>query len=257
MRIWKYEISPILVIVAPLCYLMLILVHEFGHWLVAQMVGFHAPVFRIGHGAPQFPLCQIAGTQFVVSPLLLGGAVHVNELMAEDLQMPHSRNLLLGRLAVLSAGPVASLFIALVVGTWITTGPARIRDSQRLCRSFITEIISALIALFTFTNLRQKSDKAEYLTFFEMPFAAFGSWSLCSRILFSTALSEAIFNMLPFPMVDGGKVLFDVLTLVGCPLSAETQEIAVVLSGLFLIVVFFGALYRSYRWPIPMERSPQ
>lgn len=251
LKIWKYEISPLLLIVAPLCYLLLILIHEAGHWLVAQLVGFHAPVFRIGHGVQQYPLCTIGGTQFVLSPLLMGGGVHVNELVAENLPMPQSQNLLIGRLAVLAAGPVASLFIALVVGTWITTGKARLLESQRLCRSFSGDIVSALIALATFRNVRTNNVKAEYLTFFEIPFAAFSSWSLCSRILFSTALSEFIFNILPLPMVDGGKMLFDLLTLIGAPLSAETKEIAVVLSGLFLMVMFFGALYRSYRWPIP------
>ncbi|MBY0546721.1 MAG: site-2 protease family protein [Candidatus Obscuribacterales bacterium] len=251
LKIWKYEISPFLLIVAPLCYLILILGHECGHWLVAKLVGFHAPVFRIGHGVQQYSLFTIGGTQFVLSPLLIGGGVQVNELMAENLLMPQSRNLLIGRLAVLAAGPVASLFIALVLGTLITGGNARLLESQRLCRSFSGDIVRALIALATFGNMRTNNDKADYLTFFEIPFAAFSSWSLCSRILFSTALSEFILNILPLPMVDGGKMLFDLLTLIGAPLSADTKEIAVVLSGLFLIVVFFGALYRSFRWPIP------
>jgi regulator of sigma E protease len=59
---------------------LLILVHEFGHWLVAQLLGFQTPVFSIGFGKPYIVVGRWRNTEFRLSPWLLGGYVALPEM---------------------------------------------------------------------------------------------------------------------------------------------------------------------------------
>lgn len=63
----------------------LILIHEFGHWIVARMLGFQTPVFAIGFGKRSWSLVlgKFWDTEFRLSPILLGGYVSIPELQDE------------------------------------------------------------------------------------------------------------------------------------------------------------------------------
>ncbi|MBX9665972.1 MAG: site-2 protease family protein [Candidatus Obscuribacterales bacterium] len=60
----------------------LILIHEFGHWIVARLLGFRTPVFSIGFGKRNWSLVlgKFWDTEFRLSPILLGGYVSIPEL---------------------------------------------------------------------------------------------------------------------------------------------------------------------------------
>lgn len=65
---------------------LLILVHEAGHWLVARYYGFKTPVFSIGFGTRNMSLVlgTFWETEFRISPILLGGYVSIPELQDES-----------------------------------------------------------------------------------------------------------------------------------------------------------------------------
>ena len=63
---------------------LLIIVHEFGHWLAAQMLGFKTPIFSIGFGKPFFVLGTFRNTEFRITPWLLGGYVALPEMGDES-----------------------------------------------------------------------------------------------------------------------------------------------------------------------------
>lgn len=71
----------ILAMVAALA--LLILVHELGHWAVAQWRGMQTPVFSIGFGSPYIVIGRWRNTEFRLSPWLLGGYVSIPELADE------------------------------------------------------------------------------------------------------------------------------------------------------------------------------
>jgi len=71
-----------LVMIAAL--MLLILIHEFGHWIVARTLGFSTPVFSIGFGKPYLVIGRKWGTEFRVTPWLLGGYVAIPELGDES-----------------------------------------------------------------------------------------------------------------------------------------------------------------------------
>lgn len=58
---------------------LMIVVHEFGHWFVARSFGFHAPVFSIGFGSkPRIVFGKFWGTEFQMTPWLFGGFVQID-----------------------------------------------------------------------------------------------------------------------------------------------------------------------------------
>lgn len=63
---------------------LLIIVHEFGHWLAAQLLGFKTPIFSIGFGKPFFVLGRWRNTEFRITPWLLGGYVALPEMGDES-----------------------------------------------------------------------------------------------------------------------------------------------------------------------------
>lgn len=59
--------------------LLMILVHEFGHWVVARSLGFEVKTFSIGFGSsPRLVLGNLWGTEFQITPWLAGGFVSIN-----------------------------------------------------------------------------------------------------------------------------------------------------------------------------------
>src|SRR5579885_936290 len=64
----------------------LILIHEFGHWIVARLFGFQTPVFSIGFGKRSWSwvLGKFWDTEFRISPIMLGGYVSIPELQDES-----------------------------------------------------------------------------------------------------------------------------------------------------------------------------
>lgn len=57
----------------------LIVVHELGHWFFARLFGMDAPVFSVGMGsAPRFVFGKFWGTEFQITPWLLGGYVQID-----------------------------------------------------------------------------------------------------------------------------------------------------------------------------------
>jgi regulator of sigma E protease len=88
----------------------LITLHEFGHWLVGRVFGITIPVFSVGFGtaASANRLFHFWGTEFQRRPFPLGGFVQLE---------PDSwrQASLLGRAAMLAAGPLMNLLIPVVL----------------------------------------------------------------------------------------------------------------------------------------------
>jgi len=63
---------------------LLIVLHEFGHWFVARMLGFQTPIFSIGFGKPYIVLFRKWNTEFRLTPWLLGGYVALPEMGDES-----------------------------------------------------------------------------------------------------------------------------------------------------------------------------
>ncbi|MGH8371518.1 MAG: RIP metalloprotease RseP [Gammaproteobacteria bacterium] len=102
----------------------LITVHEFGHFIVARMLGIRVLRFSIGFGKPLFTWKrQDDPTEYVIAALPLGGYVKMldereAEVAVADQPFAFNRQPLPKRFAVVIAGPMFNLLFA-VLAYWV------------------------------------------------------------------------------------------------------------------------------------------
>jgi regulator of sigma E protease len=100
----------------------LVAIHEYGHFWVARRCGVQVLRFSIGFGKSLFSWSDRQGTQYSIAAIPLGGYVKMldereGEVPAADLDKAFNRKPVLQRIAVVSAGPLANLALA-VVAYW-------------------------------------------------------------------------------------------------------------------------------------------
>jgi regulator of sigma E protease len=106
----------------------LVLLHELGHYLVGRWCGVHAEAFSIGFGRELFGWTDRKGTRWKVSMLPLGGyvkfagdmtaagmAIDDIPLSLEERDRCFQFKPLWQRAAIVAAGPVTNILIALVI----------------------------------------------------------------------------------------------------------------------------------------------
>ncbi|CAL7963692.1 Regulator of sigma E protease [Gammaproteobacteria bacterium] len=98
----------------------LVLIHEFGHFLVARIFKVKIERFSIGFGKPFYKWKHKKGsTEYVIAPILLGGYVKFldtreTKVVADsDRHFAFDHKPILERLAIIAAGPVANIIFAL------------------------------------------------------------------------------------------------------------------------------------------------
>lgn len=97
----------------------LVAIHEYGHFWVARRCGVQVLRFSIGFGKSLFSWRDRHGTEFSIAAIPLGGYVKMldereGEVPAEELERAFNRKPVLQRIAVVSAGPLANLLLAIV-----------------------------------------------------------------------------------------------------------------------------------------------
>jgi regulator of sigma E protease len=108
--------------------LLVIGVHEFGHFIVARLCGIKVLRFSIGFGKPLRRWHDKSGTEYVFAAIPLGGYIKMldeteENVAPEDLPFSYNRQPLYKRVAVIIAGPVFNIiFAALLYWTLFIVG---------------------------------------------------------------------------------------------------------------------------------------
>ncbi len=97
----------------------LVAIHEFGHFWVARRCGVQVLRFSIGFGTRLYSWRDRQGTEYSLSAIPLGGYVKMldereGEVPVAQLHRAFNRKPVLQRIAVVSAGPLANLLLAIV-----------------------------------------------------------------------------------------------------------------------------------------------
>ncbi len=112
---------------------LLILVHEFGHYLVARWCGVRVLRFSVGFGRVLLCRTDRRGTQWALSAFPLGGYVKMldeREGPVAPADLPHAFNRkgVWSRIAIVAAGPAANLLLAVTLyGLLYATGMPALR----------------------------------------------------------------------------------------------------------------------------------
>lgn len=86
----------------------LVLAHEFGHFIVAIKAGIKVERFSIGFGKPLLKWMGKTGIEYVIAPILLGGYVKMND-------ESYNKKSVWRRMAVMAAGVIANVILAILL----------------------------------------------------------------------------------------------------------------------------------------------
>ena len=118
MHYFIYYVLPLLVVLG-----VLIFFHELGHFLVAKHFGIKVLKFSLGFG-PKVLGKKIGETEYLISAIPLGGYVKMlgesddeeeDPILPEDKAKSFSHKPVLQRIAVVGAGPIFNLLLALLI----------------------------------------------------------------------------------------------------------------------------------------------
>lgn len=113
--------------------LILVSVHEWGHFIVARKCGVKVLRFSIGFGKPFWRLYDKHGTEFAIAPIPLGGYVKMLDDSAGDVDPADQHKTFESRktwqqIAILVAGPAANFILAFFL-FWVLATQAVVMPS--------------------------------------------------------------------------------------------------------------------------------
>lgn len=187
---------------------MLILIHELGHFLAARAVGIRIEIFSVGFG-PALWKKRSGDTEYRFSLVPLGGYV----LPAVADENDYFRIPIYKRIIFSLGGPLANLALILpLMGLYNALGsgftPAGVFvEPFRQTGILVLSIVSSLQGLFT----RPESMSGIVGIMHQGGQFIAGDALHALRLAFILSANLAVFNLLPLPVLDGGKILLCLL----------------------------------------------
>lgn len=185
---------------------LLILMHELGHFICAKLAGIPIAVFSIGFGS-KIIRWKRKETEYCISLIPLGG--YILPLVKDEKEFFQIQT---GKRIIFSiGGPLANIFISLLflfVLNVVTFG-----SSFNLMRPFFELADTFAKIAFSIPQLFTSPEKLSGIVGIVNIGGQFISSSFINaiRILISLSLNLAVFNLLPIPALDGGKIILYLL----------------------------------------------
>lgn len=220
----------------------LVLIHETGHFIVARLCKVKVKEFAIGFG-PTIWQKQGKETRYALRLIPLGGFISMEgEEERSEEEGSFSRSSIPRRIAIVAAGGLINVIFAIIV--YIILMTIMTGDFGRavsLTGNFAFSIVESLKMLFsggaTIDQLMgpvgisgvvaQTSNLAEFI-----------------YILALISMSLGVTNLLPFPPLDGGKIVLLLLEGVRKKPLKESTEIKIQMIGFMLLISL--SIYVTY-----------
>jgi regulator of sigma E protease len=210
-----------------------ILIHESGHYIAGKRKGIPLATFSLGFGPRLFGFTR-GGTDHRVSLIPLGGYVMPKIKDVEEFHsIPVGR-----RIAFSLGGPMMNIILALVLLSMfnaVTYGPTPLNLFVLpfiQCGSFLISVLTAYATLFT--NPGGLSGMVGMVS----GGGAFISGSFVRFLSFMIAinLNLALFNLLPLPVLDGGKIFMALFEKIS-PGTRKAQVPATIVSLVLILLL--------------------
>ena len=186
----------------------LVLFHEAGHFAAARLSGVPVRIFSVGFG-PALLSRRRGGTEYRLSAVPLGGYVllGLND-EKEYLSLPFSR-----RLAFSLGGPLANLLLALPLYALLGALTGHLTFSGLFLDPFVHTWKTLGLILGGFATLFQEPGSITGLVGIVSEGGRLVGLELVKAIRFGIilTLNLAVFNLLPLPPLDGGRIVLDLL----------------------------------------------
>jgi regulator of sigma E protease len=218
---------------------LMILIHELGHLIAAKYAGIPIERFSVGFGSRVWGFYR-GGTEYCLSLIPIGGYVLPRiEEGKEFSQLPLTR-----RILFCLGGPMANTLTA-----FVCLLAAAILSSGNLSSSTLTKPVHELWAMvhqiiMAIPSLLNHPDRLSGIIGIVANGGQHASTDLTRLFAFFIMLNVnlAVFNMLPIPPLDGGKIIFDVLQSICKPLIRLQTSIAVAGWALMIALMLYATI---------------
>ena len=124
-----------------------VIIHEFGHFIVARALGVRVLKFSMGFGKTLWSRTSRRGTEFVIALLPLGGYVRLlgeGDPVSDDelKQYSYSHQSVYARMAIILAGPMMNFILAILL-FWILYLPGVVHIKPMIGRVLPHSIVAA------------------------------------------------------------------------------------------------------------------
>lgn len=218
--------------------LFLVTIHEFGHFLFAKWGKMKVDEFGIGFGPKIFSFTK-RETLYSFRLIPLGGFVSPNEESYKESSVR-------ARLFMVLAGPVVNILFCMVAiavylllqgkgfGASLQGGFLSTFDFARLILHGLSELVTGNVPLSQLSGPVGIVDTTEKIVHTD-PFKFILWMALVS-------LNLGIFNLLPIPMLDGGRLLLLTLEACGLKIGEKKQVALFAISALLMVGLFVVGL---------------
>ncbi|MBI4065777.1 site-2 protease family protein [Candidatus Kaiserbacteria bacterium] len=211
----------------------LIVAHEFGHFIAAKMAGMRVDEFGLGYPPRALVIGKIGETEYTLNWLPFGGFVKIygEDASLDKLGMPNSfsSKTRLAQALVLVAGVAMNLILAWIIFSgllmtphWVgndvmTNGlplvPALVKGAQvtvNATTAIATGLGHFFYGIFTFSaDLSQVAGPVGIAQI--VGDASLQGWSSLLSLTAIISINLALINLIPVPALDGGRLLFVII----------------------------------------------
>ena len=214
----------------------LVLIHEGGHFLVAKLFKIKVNEFAIGFGPTIFTK-EKGGTKYALRLIPLGGFVSMEgEEERSDTEGSFSNASVWKRIAIVAAGGIVNIvfgllvyFILLLTITDIYTALVSVKDYLVLVFISLKDLFIGGVSPDQMVGIVGISDIVINTSGFQEYF----------EIIASISVSLGITNLLPFPPLDGGKIVIYLIEAIRRKPIKEETELKIQGWGFALLIALF------------------
>ena len=199
----------------------LVFIHEGGHFLVAKLCKVKVNEFAIGFG-PIIYTKEKGGTKYALRLIPLGGFVSMEgEEDRSDAEGSFSNASIWKRIAIASAGGLVNVIFGLLVYFVLVASISDIYIGLIAVKDFTILVFMSLKDLFTGGLTPNQMVGIVGISDIVVNTAGFKEYF---SIMASISVSLGITNLLPFPPLDGGKIVIYLIEAIRRkPLKEETE----------------------------------
>lgn len=211
----------------------LVLIHEGGHFLTAKLCRVKVNEFSIGFG-PVIWKSKTTMTQYSLRLIPLGGYVSMEgEEERSEAEGSFSRASIPRRIAIVLAGGLVNIVFGMVLYFVIVVAKTNLSSAMYYTKEFFFSIFESLKLLFTGqVGINQLTGPVGISN---MVIQTTG-WDNYIYMLSLISVSLGITNLLPFPPLDGGKVVLLLIEAIRKKPLKEKAEIGIQMLGFFLLI---------------------
>ena len=214
----------------------LVFIHEGGHFLVAKLCKIKVNEFAIGFGPTIFTK-EKGGTKYALRLIPLGGFVSMEgEEERSDAEGSFSNASVWKRIAIVSAGGLVNIIFGLLTYLILVATISDIATAFIAVKNYIVLVFNSLIDLFT--GGVSANQMVGIVGISNIVVNTSGIQDYLS-IMASISVSLGITNLLPFPPLDGGKIVIYLIEAIRRKPLKEETELRIQNWGLAILIAIF------------------